>query len=212
MRNFVLSLAGVGLSVLVAGTAHATVFAGSANFVDQANGNALSVSAYPNPATFTTSLTAGQSDYMTGFMLLKTTDTQACFLGCTNTDPISLTFTWTLPTPANGPSANGTVSETTFLIAAFDSGQLKWAGDTNGNPGTGYYAKQFATFTDGAEAEIDLYDTYLVGTSSSEGAQFDVRIKDIKDPIPEPMSVGLFGLGMAGIGFVRRRRAQQHIA
>ena len=78
----------------------------------------------------------------------------------------------------------------------------------NYSDSNGTYAKQLVTFSNGAQAEIDLYDTDITGTTSAEAAQFDVRIIDKKDAIPEPMSLALLGSGMAGLGMiVRRRRA-----
>lgn len=64
------------------------------------------------------------------------------------------------------------------------------------------------TFADGAIAKVDLYDTALVGTTSSQSATFDVRITDVKDPthVPEPASTALLGVGMIGIGYIRRRK------
>jgi hypothetical protein len=211
-RSFRQSLLGgaalVLVSVIGAGAAQATVFGGSAQFTDNTTGNALDVTAVaPNPAPFTTgNMIAGQSDYMTGFMTLKTTDSAsgpACFFGCLNTDNISLTFDWTQPGTATD-TFGGIVSETTFTIGSFDSAQLKWTNDTH-HDSNGSYAEQTVNFADGAVAYIDLYDANVSGTTTARSAQFDVRITDHKDPIPEPMSAALLGAGMIGIGAVRRR-------
>ena len=141
MRRFVSSLAGFGLPVAAAfgitlgamAPAHATVFGAAATFVDQTTGNNLTVQAYPNPATLTTTnLTAGQSDYITGFMTLTTQDSQgaSCFFGglfgCTLTDQVGLTFAWTSPSTASNTQFSGDVSETTFSIARYDNGSLEW--------------------------------------------------------------------------------------
>ena len=220
MRNIVSSLASFGLPVVAAvglsmaamAPAHATVFAATATFVDQTTGNALTVQANPNPANLTTTnLVANQSYYKAGFMTLTTQDSQGadCFLGgllgCSVTDKVALTFAWTSPSTAANTQFSGSVTETTFDIAKFDNGNLEWAHDDYSDS-NGTYAKQLVTFADGAQAEIDLYDTCITGTTSAEAAQFDVRVIDKKDPIPEPMSLALLGSGVAGLGMITRRR------
>ncbi len=207
------------MTIAGAGAAHATVFAGNATFADITTGNALTVQANPNPNSFsTTNLVAGGSDYMTGFMTLTTQDPQkgngSCFFvfcsGVTNTDQIGLTFAWTQPGAATNTSFSGDVEETTFNIARDDSGELEWANDTH-QDSNGDYVEQMVTFSDGAIAKVDLYDTAITGTTSSEAAQFDVRITDVKDPtkVPEPASIAVLGAGMLGLGYTRRRKAQR---
>ena len=150
------------VSVISVGSAHATVFGASAAFTDITTGNALTVFATPNPATLLTpNLTATvghNTDYEAGFMLLGTKDTDvglSCFLGCTNTDKISLVFNWTMPSTAASTSYGGSVEETTFALGSFDNGKLTWTNDTNFD-GNGSYAKQTVTFADGAMAEFDV--------------------------------------------------------
>jgi hypothetical protein len=213
LRQKLLGAAALALvSVIGAGSAQATVFGATATFTDVTTGNALTVIGYPNPATLLTpSLTAGHSDYVTGFMALLTTDSAggfACTFGCSNTDTISLNFVWTQPSAAGNTTFGGTVEETTFLLASFDNGVLKWSGDTHSDS-NGSYAEQTVTFSDGAVAKLDLYDSYITGTTSSEAAQFDIRLTDTKDPIPEPMSMALLGTGMLGLGMIRRRQAKR---
>ena len=189
--------------------ANATVFGGSATFTDLTTGNPLTVTALPNPKTFATgSISAGGSDYFSGFMALLTTDTQGglpCFFGCTATDQVSLSFSWSSPSSAPGTTQNGSVSQTDFAIASYDNGNLQWANDTHVDS-NGTYAEQLVTFTDGAQAYVDVYDAAIRGTTTSESTQFDVRIRDVRDPIPEPMTLSLLGAGFLGLGLAKRHR------
>jgi hypothetical protein len=204
MRKLLLAAVAV---IAFGGTGNATVFGGSATFTDATTGNPLKVTAVPNTQVFATAdITAGNSSYFTGFMALLSADSANgfCLFGCTNQDNVALTFTWTDPSAAANTVQGGTVTETTFNLARFDNGDLQWANDTHSDL-NGQYAEQLVTFNDGAQAYIDIYDSYLTGTTSSRAAQFDVRITDKTDPIPEPISMAVFGTGLLGLGLVRRR-------
>jgi hypothetical protein len=191
--------------------ANATVFGGSATFYDYTTNNPLAVTANPNPQTFTTgNLTAPDSTYFTGFMTLSTQDPQSpCFWcgGATSTDHVALKFSWSQPSAAIGGDTvfNGEVEETVFYFSFLDDGELEWNNSNNWDVLHGWYAKQTIHFTNGAIAEVDVYNTHLDGSTSALAGQFDVRIRDIKDA-PEPASIALLGAGLFGMGLIRRRR------
>lgn len=56
-----------------------------------------------------------------------------------------------------------------------------------------------------------VYDLYVTGTFLADGAGFTGMalddITDVSAAVPEPMSMALFGLGLAGLAGARRRRA-----
>jgi hypothetical protein len=52
-----------------------------------------------------------------------------------------------------------------------------------------------------------LYDLFLTGTFLVDGASFLGTAVDDVAPVPEPMTLGLMGVGLAGLIGARRRRA-----
>ena len=208
------------ITVACAGTAHATVFGGTATFIDTTTGAALNLSATPNPNTFTTTnLTATpgrNTDAMIGFMTVTATAAASQNLSCyffscggvAPTDPIALQFVWTQPSTAPETDFGGDIGTTTFQTAALSNGQSR--GTIGGRPTkSGNYAQQTVTFDDGAVADIDLFYTLVAGPGGSQSIRFDVSIMDVQDPtaVPEPMSLALLGMGMTGLCVVRRRTA-----
>jgi hypothetical protein len=197
--------------------ANAGVFGGSAAFTDLTTGNALNVTATPNTYSFTTNnLSVGGSQFFSNFMTLKTTDSQgglACLFGCTSADQVALTFSWTAPALATS-SAGGAVSQTDYLIASFDNGSLIWAGPTFFDL-NGFYVEQLVTFSDGAKAYVDLYNTAFSGDATSQTAQVDMRLRNVANPtavssaVPEPMTIAVFCVGLIAAGSIRRRKQAQ---
>lgn len=204
-----------------ASSANATVFSGTATFTDVTTGNALNVTAGTNPQNFTTgNLAAGGSQFFNNFMTLNTTDSQGglgCSFGCTSTDQIALAFSWSSP-GSTSSSASGSVSQTNVFVFSFlDGGSLTWAGTKHLDIfRVQFYVEQLVTFANGASAYLDLYDASLSGLGTSQTAQIDMRIRDVKDAaataVPEPFTLSLFAAGLLGAGALRRRKNRKTAA
>lgn len=204
------SIVAIAATVLFAAPhlANATVFSGRAAFTDTSTGNTLQVNATPNPASFTTpDLAVGQTYYDAGLITLTTSGNYASLFGATQSDKISLAFTFTSPSPAAGAVTQaGTVSQTEFLLSPrFDNGSVDWQND-NYSDANGTFARQLVTFGDGSQINLDIYDTDLNGTTTARAGQIDIRISNVRAAVPEPASMAVLGAGLAGLGMVRRRR------
>ena len=116
--------------------------------------------------------------------------------------PVGATF------PSNA-SVNGT-SVLTITFADFDPGEVfRFGVDTDfftNIDGFGLTGDQFvgatatAVFSDGNART----GTYVLTSEPGFGSRVDISIPT---SVPEPATLAIFGLGLAGLGFLRRRKA-----
>ena len=113
------------------------------------------------------------------------------------TDEIKGTFTFTKPV-SNVYSVNGDVTEgTADVFGHFSSaGALTW---DNNDLNVG--------FSDGSTLDIGMGPSWFGnGNGTSDAGTVSASFTLVKEPVPEPASMTLFGAGLLGLGTIAMRR------
>ena len=134
--------------------------------------------------------------------------------GCSGnieTETISASFTFTSPsaTTPTTVTVNGvfTAKYVGSHLACDTTGPSNgsdcviWNGSTN-NTGTGYIDVPIS-FTDGAGLTMRLYNA--MDWDITNYVRFTETAAP-RDPVPEPASIAMFGIGLLGLGFIRSRK------
>src|SRR5579859_597884 len=103
-KIFAASLLALGTALATAGTAHATIFAGTGTFSDPnsgGNNNGLTMSA-PDAVINNLDLSLNTPTTISSFLAITFTDSTGFFLGSTATDTVTETFAFTLPSDGSG--------------------------------------------------------------------------------------------------------------
>ena len=187
------------LALMVAsGTAFADpiTYAGTFSITDvsKPNNNLLTVTS--TPGGFSVPLSLNQEVTDVTLANYNTTDPNHSFASIA-TDQIEGTFTFTKPV-SNVYSVNGDVTETTvdFFGHLSSQGTLTWtSNDLN------------VAFSDGSVLDIGLGPSWFGnGNGTSDAGTVSANFTLVKEPVPEPTSMTLFGAGLLGLGTIAMRR------
>jgi hypothetical protein len=104
--------------------------------------------------------------------------------------PITVNFAWTAPPGVTSDTVNGDTYGWAFWL--IDGGVVDWTD-----------SPAVFNFGNGGRFELSLYDASFGVPGYTD---IDAKLKYVRASVPEPMSLLLLGLGILGIGAVRRKK------
>lgn len=196
--------AAAALVAITAGPVQATVFEGTFSVTARSDDPGLVIDAavLGGGAFSTPDIAEGSSHTFNLFAMW--TDEHTVDADDQIARPISVAFSFTMPSPSFATTLEGETDGVRKLGGIFQYGKVTWDGPVvlsypQGGDGSLKITLSDATFNDGF---------FGLTAGWRHGAMITATFANLADStaVPEPASLAILGLGLAGLGFAARRR------